>query len=320
MAATSAVEQETGKVYGDLWHPYDESLFDQSVELFKTRWLANGEPPDHFQGKRCLDAGCGGGRYSVAMALAGAESVVGVDVSPTGLASARQRAAKRGLEQISFQQASVLDLPFEDGEFDFVLCSGILHHTVGVERGLRELYRVVKPGGWVNLLLYGFGGLFWSLNLVMRPFAEVLGQPEVERCVAAAGLTANKRRAILDSLYCPILEMYTVDRVDFLLRSTGFESWRRWEHARLDHESSPERMIEELDIYVNLWQSGIAGAAQAETRRIIEGLADTCRAVDAAARELIEQHRDGLLTDEQLRQAIVGEGHHRIIAERPHES
>lgn len=316
-AVEKFVEQQTGELYGDLWHQYDDQLFKQSVELFEKRWLVNGEPKDFFQGKHCLDAGCGGGRYSIAMALMGAASVAGMDVSTSGLEDAQRRVSELGLSQITFQQGSVLDMPFTDEEFDFVLCSGILHHTLGVERGLAELHRVVKRGGSVFLLLYGAGGLYWPLNLVMRPLAELLGKAEVERCIEKAKLPANKRRAILDSLFCPILETYSPERIEFLLREAGFKNWRYWTRGRFDHESDCETLARELEIYVALWQTGATSAPTPEFSNLETNLADICWQVTVAARDLIEERQSSWLTREELHHAVIGDGHYRIIAERP---
>lgn len=314
--AEREVARKTGELYGEFWHHYDDQLFKDSVELFERRWRANGEPADFFRGKRCLDAGCGGGRYTIAMALMGAESVTGMDVSPTGLADARRRAADLRVGNVQFREGSVLDLPFADGEFDFVLCSGILHHTPSVERGLRELRRVVKPGGSVYLLLYGEGGLYWSLNFVMRPLADVLGHAEVDRCISAAGLPANRRRTVLDHLFCPILETYTPERVDALLRDGGYGASRRWTAARLDHESSPERLVEELQMYADVWKAGASTAGDAAAARMEARLADICDSVVAAGRDLLARGESGALSPEQVRQAVIGNGHYRLIVER----
>ncbi len=310
------VEQDTGRLYGDFWHRYDDELFKQSVLLFEKRWLANGEARDFFRGKRCLDVGCGGGRYSFAMVLMGAASVVGMDVSDSGLEDARRRGSALGLRRVAFQQGSVLELPFANGEFDFICCSGVLHHTVGIERGLAELYRVLKPGGSLYLLLYGSGGLYWPLNLLMRPLARALGEREVDRCIGAAGLRANKRRTILDSLFCPILETYAEERVAFLLREGGFERWRRWSCGQFDHESDPETLLEELEIYPRLWQEGARTAAEPVAGRIEARLADVCQSVVLAGRGLMDQWRGGSLSERQLHEAVIGNGHFRIIAEK----
>ena len=149
--------QSTALLFGDLWHRYDDDLFEESVTLFARRFEANGFNLRWFQGKRCLDAGCGGGRYTIAMAMLGASEVIGCDISAKGLADARQRTA--GMPNIRFEEADVLDLPYPDESFDFVCCSGVLHHTADPEKGLRELARVLRSGGKIFLLLYGKGGL-----------------------------------------------------------------------------------------------------------------------------------------------------------------
>lgn len=311
------VEYQTGRLFGNLWQRYDRELFMQSVTLFEKRWLENGESKDFFRGKHCLDSGCGGGRYSFAMALMGAASVIGVDVSEEGLENARQRGSEMGLSQVNFRHASVLELPFPSGEFDFVCCSGVLHHTPGIEQGLTECYRVLKPGGSLYLLLYSTGGLYWPLNLMMRPFAAILGQTEVERCIESAGLTVNKRRTILDDLFVPILETYSTQRVEFLLRQAGFECWRRWSGGQMDHESDPDTLVEELEIRECLWQKGASTAADPGVARTETYLTDLCRSVVLAARDLLDQQEAGHLSTQQLHDAIIGNGHHRIIAERP---
>lgn len=310
-----AVERETGALFGDLWSQYDDLLFKESVELFPRRWRENGESPEHFEGMRCLDVGCGGGRYSFALARMGAADVVGVDVGDEGLADARLRAEAIGASNLEFRTASALDLPFADGEFDFVCCSGVLHHTPGVEQGVRECFRVLRPGGSCYLLLYGAGGLYWPLNLVTRPFAGVLGRAEVDRCIEAAGLAANKRRTILDDLFVPILETYTVDRVEHLLGGAGFASWRRWAGGQNDHESDPQTLVEELRIREQLWQAG-AAEADAGAAEIEKQLATLTTSTIAAAEEVIAQGDAGALSAAQVHEAVIGTGHHRIVAEK----
>ncbi len=312
----SSVEERTAKLYGGLWGRYDDELFTQSVALFKERWLANGEDANFFVGKRCLDVGCGGGRYSFAMALMGAESVVGVDISESGLEDAKRRGARLGFSNVIFQQASALELPFPAGAFEFVCCSGVLHHTPGVERGLTEIQRVLKPGGSVYLLLYGSGGLFWPLNCLMRAFAALLGQDELECAVERAGYAASKRRAVLDDLFVPILETYSKERIGQLLRDAGFQQWRSWDSARMNHESDAHAMIAELETRVRLWRAGALNSPDPVKAVIQVDCANIFRAVISAARDLAEQHRAGRLTDQQLRDAVIGDGHHRLTAVR----
>ena len=117
----SKVEARTGQLFGDLWHKLDDKQFEQSVALFASRFEANDFDLSWFEGKQCLDVGCGGGRYTIAMGRMGAARAVGCDLSEEGLADARARAA--GMANVAFEQASALDLPFDGGSFDFVCCS-----------------------------------------------------------------------------------------------------------------------------------------------------------------------------------------------------
>jgi ubiquinone/menaquinone biosynthesis C-methylase UbiE len=312
----SSVEQQTGKLYGGLWSQYDDDLFMKSLELFKQRWLANNEPENFFQGKRCLDVGCGGGRYSLAMAHMGAKSVVGVDVSESGLKDATMRCERIGYTNVTFRQATALELPFPDGEFDFVCCAGVLHHTRSVERGFREIHRVLKPGGSLYLLLYGAGGVFWPLNYLLRPFATLVGQADLDDAVEHAGYAANKRRSVLDDLFVPILETYTRERVDQLLQDAGFPQSHRWTSARLDHETDAHTMLTELQSRLPMWESGYQTAKDPMKALVQMHAANLCRTVIATVRDLIEQEKAGRLTAEQLQNAVVGHGHHRLIATR----
>jgi ubiquinone/menaquinone biosynthesis C-methylase UbiE len=311
-----AVEQRTGQLFGDLWTRYDDRLFEESVALFEQRWRANGEPPEFFRGKRCLDAGAGGGRYTIAMARMGARESVGIDVGQAGLADARGRAERLGIGGVTFREASVLSLPFEAESFDFVCCSGVLHHTPSVERGLSEIHRVLRPGGSAYVLLYGAGGQYWPLTLVLRPYATLLGYSEVARCVEAAELPPNKRRTVLDDLFVPLLETYSVERVDTLLQHAGFSTWRRWERGQLDHESDPFSIVREIATRERMWRAGARTAGEESTARIEEALADLCGAVARTAATLIAAHDAKQLSAAELRAALIGTGLHRLVAQR----
>lgn len=310
------VEAKTAEVYGELWGRYDDQLFLQSVELFEKRWIANGEDPRFFAGKHCLDAGCGGGRFSIAMARLGASSVAGIDLSDVGLQDARRRQAMLALPQIEFRTASVLELPFGDGEFDFVCCSGVLHHTPSIERGLREIHRVLKPGGCTYLLLYGAGGLFWPSNALLRPLAGLIGRAGLDRAIQAAGLADNRRRSILDDLYVPILETYGRERLQALLAQAGFLSQRYWNAARMDHESSPHSMLEELNTRLSVWLT----AARQRTGEADAGIwaagANILQAVTRTAETLIRLSEAGSIAPERVRETVIGAGHHRLLAFR----
>ena len=215
----SEVEARTGQLFGDLWHKLDDEQFEQSVALFASRFEANDFDLSWLEGKKCLDVGCGGGRYSIAMGRLGAGQVVGCDLSDGGLADARARAA--GMSNVAFEPASALDLPFDDGSFDFVCCSGVLHHTTDADKGLDELTRVLLPGGKLYLLLYGSGGLRWAASGALRPIAQDLGYEFMDRAVEKAGLPANNRRNFLDDFFVPIVTFVDWETLHSKLAARG---------------------------------------------------------------------------------------------------
>jgi SAM-dependent methyltransferase len=95
-------------------------------------------------GRTVLDAGCGVGWGSVVLADAGAASVVGVDINPQALASARERAGDRAA---TFVQGDLQELPFEDDAFDLVVCFEAIEHVPDPGRVLDGIRRVLAPGG-----------------------------------------------------------------------------------------------------------------------------------------------------------------------------
>lgn len=95
-------------------------------------------------GKDLLDFGCGMGEESIYFAKLGAR-VTGIDISEVGVATLRRRAAANRVDLTALEMR-VDPTDFADGSFDRVHGLGILHH-VGIEAGLREVERLLRPGG-----------------------------------------------------------------------------------------------------------------------------------------------------------------------------
>jgi demethylmenaquinone methyltransferase / 2-methoxy-6-polyprenyl-1,4-benzoquinol methylase len=102
---------------------------------------------------RVLDLCCGTGDVALDFARRGTQ-VVGLDFSEPMLAVAQARSRAEGLT-IDFVQADAMRLPFADAEFDAVTISYGLRNLADISAGLREMYRVSKPGG--RLLVLDFG-------------------------------------------------------------------------------------------------------------------------------------------------------------------
>jgi SAM-dependent methyltransferase len=99
---------------------------------------------------RILDVGCGYGRIAVPLAIAG-HRVTGIDLSPTMIASAREKAAAASVG-IPFAVGSMTALPYDDASFDVVLCLWSAFHELleadAQTRAFREMWRVLASDGF----------------------------------------------------------------------------------------------------------------------------------------------------------------------------
>jgi ubiquinone/menaquinone biosynthesis C-methylase UbiE len=219
----STLEALTVKVYGDTFALYNTEQFEQFLRPFELRFERNGINPQIFDGKRCLDAGCGGGRGSVFMARHGATEVVGVDLSAKNVATAMRRAAELGYNNLHFHQGSVVKLDFEDQVFDVVWCNGVLHHSDHPDAALDEISRVLKVDGYMWLYLYGSGGLYWSMVDLAR---NALATTSIEACILlllAWNVPIGRIAEFIDDWYVPWLRRYTHNDVGSKLATLGFD-------------------------------------------------------------------------------------------------
>ena len=106
-------------------------------------------------GDRAIDVCCGTGALALHYAGMGV-TAAGIDMDPRVIEIADGKRRRRGLDNASFQVANALNLPFEDGFFDFASISMSLHETESAERDIivSEMKRVVKVGGALILIDY----------------------------------------------------------------------------------------------------------------------------------------------------------------------
>ncbi len=111
-----------------------------------------------------LDVGCGQGIDLVRYARAGAR-VTGIDLTPRHAELAREHLAAHGLEG-TVVLGDAEQLPFADASFDRVSSNGVLHHTPNIEAALREIRRVLRPGGEARIIVYNRSSLHYWLAQV----------------------------------------------------------------------------------------------------------------------------------------------------------
>jgi len=150
-------------------------------ELPRIQALAWGRPRD-LSGLRVLDAGCGTGDNTVFLAEqlrgTGAE-IVALDFSEASLEINRARLAKRGLERVRHVLAPIEEAPaLRLGEFDFIVCTGVLHHLASPLEGLGALRSLLKPDGIMGLMVYARYGR--EPVYLMQSLLQRLAPPEME--------------------------------------------------------------------------------------------------------------------------------------------
>jgi len=129
-----------------------------------------------------LDVATGTAAVAIELVRRTGCSVVGLDQSPEMLAEARRRLSAAGLaERIELVEGTADDLPFEDGAFDGLTFTYLLRYVDEPGRTLRELARVVRPGGSIASLEFGVPDGLWraAWELYVR-----VGLPLVGRAVS----------------------------------------------------------------------------------------------------------------------------------------
>ncbi|CAM4279561.1 demethylmenaquinone methyltransferase [Paenibacillus phoenicis] len=104
-------------------------------------------------GETALDLCCGTCDWTISMAEASGGQIIGLDFSERMLEYGRLKVKERGLEsRITLVQGNAMELPFEDNRFDYVTIGFGLRNVPDLRQVLREMRRVVKPGGKVVCL------------------------------------------------------------------------------------------------------------------------------------------------------------------------
>ena len=134
-------------------------------------------------GAKILDAGCGSGRNMVEFARVG--TVTGVEISDASIARARER----GIGEVV--QSSITELPLPDDRFDVAVCLDVIEHIEDDLRALRELRRVVRPGGILLVTVPAYQWL-WSEHDVINHHKRRYTRKTLSAAAEQAGWEATR--------------------------------------------------------------------------------------------------------------------------------
>lgn len=182
------ISESFGSEWSHFRHDVDRS-WGQTVDERLEKLLRHvGMSADELAGKLVLDAGCGNGTLSEAVASLGCE-VVAADLSDSVVAARAYFAERDG--RARFVQADLMQPPFRPASFDVVYCAGVLHHTPDTRRTFARVAGAVAPGGRLFVWLYWrVPGLRYAARTRVRGLVAPLPMP-VKR-VVAAGLASEK--------------------------------------------------------------------------------------------------------------------------------
>jgi ubiquinone/menaquinone biosynthesis C-methylase UbiE len=195
-------------------------------------------------GMRLLDCGCGPGSITLGLAdVVAPGQVIGVDLELRQVEAARQLAAERRVANVRFDVGSVYELPLPDAAFDAAFANTLLLHLREPLRALREIRRVLRPGGVVGIADGDFA------NWLMEPTS-----PSLER-VRALYVQAIRHNGG---------DPYLARHYRRLLLEAGFLRSEAWGRISADTHGTTEGTRRLAASVVELLQSGMLGRLSRE--------------------------------------------------------
>jgi len=160
------------------WNPESFlNMLETGIQPLRATYIRKSLGANVSRQMQCLDVGCGGGIIAEDLAKI-SDHVSGVDLSQASLETAKQHAKESGLK-INYFHAAAEDLPFEDNSFDLVSCCDVLEHVDDLPLVIKEIGRVLKPGGTfvfdtINRTLMSYLSVIW----VAQDFAPTRFAPK----------------------------------------------------------------------------------------------------------------------------------------------
>lgn len=168
-----------------------------------------------WRGKKVLEIGCGQGTTLNYLPSLGAE-VSGMDMSIQSILGARAGATELGHKtKISLSQADAEKVPFVSSTYDVVISIGVLHHTVDTAGAVREIDRILKPGGQAIVMLYRSGNPKWWMTNLLRGYSWLADKISGEKYTLANRLRIRQQAgnpsgtALLELFGVPILKAFS---------------------------------------------------------------------------------------------------------------
>jgi len=211
--------------------PFAEFVLSRRAEEAERVAAAFTSGFEHAASAVAMDLACGPGTFLRALGQRVGRTV-GVDFTPAMLARARREAARAAQANVAFLCAEVSALPFAAESADMTLCAYAVHHLLAPDQVIREMARVVRPGGRVGVV-----------DLVLQEGADPGAHNQIER-VRDPSHVATLSASDLRSLF----------------REAGLQELAGEQHQRR----------RDFDEWMHVAGHAPASAVYAETRRLME--------------------------------------------------
>lgn len=204
----------------------------EDIERHKALVLEYTKLPEvWFKGKNVIDVGCGGGRFTCALGMLGS-NVTATDQSEhalrvtQGLWSNTFRYIGKNLSKY---RADIL-YPMS-GEYDLVWCFGVVHHTGDTFGAIWNLMQIVKPGGYLFLMVYGWpteekGKAEVKRYETIRNAVADLPYPGKVAYLKSIGIPEDKLHGWFDATTPRINDLYHYDEIESFMADNGFTDIR----------------------------------------------------------------------------------------------
>ena len=186
-------------------------------------------------------AGCGTNQAVFTALRFPDADVLGTDISTQSLASCQRSASQLGIKNLRLEERSLNTVTYSK-EFDFIICTGVIHHNANPEIPLARLSEALKPGGAIEIMVYNYfhrilttayqkairhllsgDGLETELTVTRRLIDKFPLRNTMSEFLRTQ--KGNPEEALADSLLQPVEHSYTVESMGRLLKSAELEFW-----------------------------------------------------------------------------------------------
>jgi ubiquinone/menaquinone biosynthesis C-methylase UbiE len=175
---------------------YKKDRIDRYIKRIKINKLTK-----LIKNKKIIDFGCGHGNFLIATNLLGAKKCLGIDYGIKSLKFASSIKNKLNLKNISYKYSTVYKVKeVKSSSFDFAIQNGVFHHLDNENKAYKEIFRVLKPGGYMWVYTDGGGGIrdiVWDMS---QKILSKIDKNFVVNKINEVGTTTGKKYHLGDNL------------------------------------------------------------------------------------------------------------------------